>query len=335
MSHKIIACFGITALGLALALLLLPVLQGREAPIPTAPAATQSPTEAPEEVSFDASTTLRVLVDEQVQELSLQEYLTGVLLAEMPADFQPEALKAQACASRTFALRQAQAKKHTNADICANASCCQGWKSEADYLAGGGTTEQVEKIKAAVSGTDGLAVTYEDKLIDATYFSCSGGRTEAAVAVWGGDIPYLQSVPSPGEESALRYTDTVEISAEEFSAKVLAEFPEAQLTGTPEQWFGAVTYTAGGGVKTMEIGGVQITGSKLRSLFSLRSTDMTLTPGTDTITITTMGFGHRVGLSQYGAEAMAEAGNSFEAILTHYYQGTEIKKLSLSAELTG
>lgn len=271
--------------------------------------------------SFDEAVTLHVLTQDGVKELTMREYLVGVLLAEMPADFPEEALKAQAVASRTFALRQAEAKKHDGADICTDPACCQGYLTDA-------SAEELARLTEAVEATDGLVMTYADGLIDATFFSCSGGRTEDAAAVWGGDVPYLHSVDSPGEEDAPRYTETVKLSAEEFSATLLTAYPEANLSGSPEGWFGACSDTDGGGIDTIFIGGTAVSGTKLRALFSLRSTDITfVVTQAGEIEITTYGFGHRVGLSQYGARAMAETGATFDEILTHYYDGAAVTRL--------
>ena len=291
-------------------------------------APTQMPTvDAAEEQlpPFDAAVTLRVLTQDGVKELTLREYLVGVLLAEMPASFPEEALKAQAIASRTFALRQAEAKKHEDADICTDPACCQGYLTDA-------SGEELARLTEAVEATDGLVMTYEKGLIDATFFSCSGGRTEDAAAVWGGDIPYLHSVESPGEEEAPRYTETVTVSAETFSETLHGAYPEANLSGSPNGWFGACSYTDGGGIDTIFIGGAGGSGTKLRSLFSLRSTIIAFAvTEAGEIEITTYGFGHRVGLSQYGAKAMAEAGASFDEILTHYYDGAAVTRLLTEA----
>ena len=275
--------------------------------------------------AFDEAVTLRVLTQDGVKELTLREYLIGVLLAEMPADFPEEALKAQAIASRTFALRQAEAKKHEGADICTDPACCQGYLTDA-------SADGLKRLTEAVEATDGLVMTYADGLIDATFFSCSGGRTEDAAAVWGGDIPYLHSVDSPGEEDAPRYTETVTVSAETFSETLLGAYPETNLSGSPKGWFGACSYTEGGGIDTIFIGGTAVNGTKLRSLFSLRSTNIAFAvTEAGEIEITTCGFGHRVGLSQYGAKAMAEAGASFDEILTHYYDGAAVTRLLTEA----
>lgn len=293
--------------------------EGRAEPLQAPPAVTQAPT-VPAGTPFDTQTTLRVLTDSGVQEMTLQDYLVGTLLAEMPADFPAEALKAQAIASRTFALRKAESRKHIGADVCTDFACCQGWRED-------GTADEIAQITQAVCDTDGLVVTYDGTLIDATFFSCSGGKTEAALAVWGSDIPYLQSVDSPGEEDAPPYHDTVILSAEEFAKRILELCPDANLSGSPVNWIGEITKTVGGGIDTVFIGGVAVKGTALRSALGLRSTDMGFAVTDSEITVTTRGYGHRVGFSQYGAKAMADSGSDFEEILTHYYQGTEIKKL--------
>lgn len=257
-----------------------------------------------------------VLQDGQAVEMELEAYITGVVLAEMPADFQIEALKAQAVVARTYAKkRMDQGSKHEPWAVCTESACCQGYRSEADYLSGGGTEEALEKVALAVAETSGLVLTYDGELIDATYFSCSGGSTEAAMEVWGADVPYLQAVESPGEESAVHYTDQVVFTLEEFSQLT-------GCTGAPENWLGRVSYTQGGGVDTLELCGAEFQGTELRALLGLMSTDFTIEIGTDTVTITTQGFGHRVGMSQYGAQAMAQQGSTFDEILAHYYTGT-------------
>ncbi len=280
------------------------------------------------EGSADGSMLLRVqMSDGMVSELPLDDYLTGVVLAEMPTSFQGEALKAQAVVSRTYTLRQMARNKHDTADICTDASCCQGWMSYEDYCAKEG--EQVgnagaEAAAQAVRETDGQVLTFEGKLIDATFFSCSGGRTEAAVEVWGTEIPYLQAVDSPGEENAAHFTDTVSFSKEKFSQLIHSKAPEAALEGSPANWFGSVTATEGGGVGTLEIGGVVFAGKDLRSLLGLRSTVFSIHVSEDQIIVETKGYGHRVGMSQYGAEAMAQAGSDYRTILLHYYQGVDV-----------
>lgn len=259
-----------------------------------------------------------------VRMMELEDYVLGVVLAEMPASFEEEALKAQAVAARTFALRRLEmGDKHLDAAVCADPGCCQAYITEDVYLKERGSQADLEKIAAAVEATAGQVLTYEGKLIEAAYFSCSGGRTEDAVAVWGMDIPYLQSVDSPGEEQADIYHHTVSFTPAEFAAAL-----GRNLQGSPEQWLGRKTYTSGGGIATMVIGGISYTGVELRSRLGLYSTAFAIRVEGDRLVIDTMGKGHRVGMSQYGADAMAAAGYSFEQILTYYYQGTRIDKWS-------
>ena len=174
-------------------------------------------------------------------------------------------------------------------------------------------------MSQAVELTDNQVLTYNGELIEATYFSCSGGRTEDAVAVWGTEIPDLQAVDSPGDESATHFVDTAEFSATEF-ASLLGISP----TGSTSSWLGAVTYTDGGGVDTMVIGGKLLSGTEIRQKLGLRSTAFSMHATADKIYISTRGFGHRVGMSQYGAEAMAVRGSDYQEILSHYYPGTQL-----------
>ena len=260
--------------------------------------------------------------DGSVEEMDMDAYLVGVVLAEMPASFEPEALKAQAVVARTYTQKAYETGgKHGDGSVCTKSSCCQAYITEENYLAQGGTQEGVDKIKAAIAATSGYVLTYEGELIEATYFSCSGGSTEDAAAVWGTDFPYLQAVSSPGEENAPHDTDTVTFTPGEFQAALGVD-----LSGSPRSWFGITTYTEGGGVASMTIGGESYTGTQLRSLLGLRSTAFTVTAGEE-ITITTKGYGHRVGMSQYGADAMAVTGSTFEEILAYYYQGTSLARL--------
>ena len=264
-----------------------------------------------------------VLHGKKVEILDLDTYLVGVLLAEMPASFGIEALKAQAVAARTCALEFMQdPHKHPVLAVCTDSTCCQAYITPEEYRQQGGAAEDIVKIQKAVLDTTGQVLTYQGQLIEATYFSCSGGRTEDAVAVWGAEVPYLQSVESPGEAWAHIYTQSVTFTASEFAACL-----GRKLYGAPESWLGQVNYTRGGGVDTMILAGKSYTGVQLRQLLSLNSTAFTMKAEGNTITVTTSGRGHRVGMSQYGAEAMAASGSTYEQILQYYYQGVRIDKL--------
>jgi stage II sporulation protein D len=175
----------------------------------------------------------------------------------------------------------------------------------------------VEAAWEAVSATSGYVLTYEGKPIEATYFSCSGGSTEDAVAVWGADFPYLRAVESPGEEAAAHHRDMLAFSRWELEKKL-----GVTLTG---QWLGKITYTACGGVDAICIGGKTFTGKEIRTLLNLRSTAFSIKTEGEEIVIITKGYGHRVGMSQYGADAMARGGSSFAEILAYYYPGTSLE----------
>ena len=269
--------------------------------------------------------TVPVITGEQTVQMDLEEYLLGVLLAEVPADFAPEAIKAQAVAARTFALRSClQSGNHTPNGVCTESSCCQGYLSPLRYIQQGGTSAQIDKFRTALAQTAGEVVCYDGELIVAAYFSCSGGSTEDALAVWGQDYPYLQAVESPGEEHAAYYTDS-----KEFSIRAFEEALGITLSGVPGSWFGVITYTQGGGVKTADICGVTFAGTELRKKLGLRSTAFTLAASETGITVYTRGQGHRVGMSQYGADAMARNGSDYRQILLHYYPGTAVESYAM------
>ena len=280
-----------------------------------------------QDVVVETRIEVNVLFDEGTVEcVDLEEYITGVVLAEMPVSFEVEALKAQAVVARTYTLRRCKGNnKHAEAAVCTNPSCCQGYRSVQEYLDDGGSDSGVKKVRKAVNDTKRIVLVYNSELIEATYFSCSGGMTEDAAAVWGTDVPYLKATFSPGEEHADSFVDSIYIPADEFRQLLGLE-----LSGSPDTWIGNITYTAGMGVDTIQIGSTVYDGTQLRCLLGLRSTAFSITPVGDTIVITTKGYGHRVGMSQYGADAMAVNGCSYQQILAHYYQGTELTKYNHS-----
>ena len=285
---------------------------------PTPPAA-----DVQASVSYDGETTVRLLAEGQTEELSLHDYLIGVVMSELPASFEPEALRAQAIASRTFALHCA---KHEGAHVCADSGCCQCWTDGKTLRErfGDGYAAFRARAEEAVESTDGQVLEYGGALIDATFFSCSGGMTEDAAAVWGGSVPYLLSVESPGEEQARNYHTQARFDAEDFAQTVLSEAPEARLTGDPATWLGEVEWTPGRGVGTVCIGGVPLIGTALRRCFGLRSTRFSLTWDGEAFLFDVYGCGHRVGMSQCGAQAMAQEGADAETILKTYYTGVEL-----------
>ena len=293
---------------------------------------------APTDSAHDSGLTLRVYFAdaEEIRLVPLEDYVFGALAAEMPANYAPEALKCQAVAARTRAVAQSRAfggngcVRHPDCDICTDSACCQAWSSEATLEAKYGVElpQYWDKASAAVAETAGEILTYDGAPIEAVYFSCSGGSTEAAVAVWGTDVPYLQAVESPGEQDALRYESEAAFPEDELRAILNKAAPEAKLDGPSEGWFGEPILTEGGGVASVTIGGEDFTGTQLRSLLGLNSTRFTVTCGDGEVVFHVRGFGHRVGMSQYGANAMAKLGFDYRAILQYYYRGAGIEKAS-------
>ena len=268
---------------------------------------------------------IRVKDKEDVFKVSLEDYVLGVVLGEMPASFEEEALKAQAVATRTYTLRKIMKQdKHSDADVCTDASCCQAYFRKNDYLATRGTAEDFGKIEAAVKDTKSQVLYYHGELIEATYFSCSGGMTEDAVAVWGSDVPYLASVASPGEDSAKHFATVTTYTKDDFFHRL--GLSARHLTADDITF----TYTSGGGVMQMQLFGASYTGTRVRELLKLPSTAFSVSIVGDNVIINSKGYGHRVGMSQYGADAMALNGSTYDEILSHYYGGTTLEYLSES-----
>lgn len=252
--------------------------------------------------------------------MELEDYVHGVVLGEVSAQFHEEALKAQAVAVRTYTLYCiGTLKKHDGGAMCMNSECCQAYCEPDDYIRNGGTTQEVQKIREAVTSTAGKVLYYDSKLICATYFANSGGQTEDALEVWGADYPYLKAVVCPGEEDCRSYYDQVSMTPDE-----LKDILGVNLTGSPSSWFGMVKYTAGGGIDLIRIGGRLYTGIELRRLFKLRSTIATISVIDGIIIIDTKGYGHRVGMSQCGADIMAQQGMEYVNILKYFYNEVEL-----------
>ena len=252
--------------------------------------------------------------------IDLASYLVGVLLGEVPADFSMEALKAQAVAARTYTQKAIRTGRKHGGTLCTQASCCQAYCPVEEYLQRGGSQEDVQRIREAVTDTDAQVLTYRGDYIEATFFSCSGGRTEDAVDVWGVACPYLQSTDSPGEENAKYYRQSRLFSREQLEKLLNITLPE-----DPESWASNLERTQGGGVKTLELGQSSFSGVELRKILGLPSAAFTVEPEGDGLVFETRGNGHRVGLSQFGADAMAREGAAYPEILAHYYPGATLE----------
>lgn len=295
------------------------------------PAAEPEPA-APETaaVHHDRDVTLTIQDGDTTEQMTLERYLTGVVRGEMPASFEMEALRAQAAAERSYVYYQLAAGRkdaHPDADFCTDHTCCSAYLSEtaAKEKWGGDFAPWNTRVEQAVSDTDGQVVLYNGRPILAVFHSSSAGRTAAAGDVWSGDLPYLVSVDSPeGEETVPNYYSTVTFTAAEAKEKLLTAHPELKLSGTPDRWFGAAAENGSGRVETVSVGGTDIEGTELRRIFGLRSACFTVAADSESVTFRVTGYGHGVGMSQYGANQLAREGKTWQEILEWYYTGATV-----------
>ncbi len=318
---------------ISLLLVLLFLVLSPEAPAQQETAALESAepvmkSEAVEDPVADREMELKVLSGGEVRSMSMAEYLPLALAAEMPAAFHEEALKAQAVALRSYALycRDNRKSRHSDADICTDSGCCCACSDESllHLKWGEDYDKYYEKILSAVGATDGQYLVWEQEPILAAFHSSSYGSTESGENVWGAR-PYLVAVSSPEtEEDVKNLVSSVEVSAEDFKNSVLELCPEARLEGECGTWLGDVQRSSGGRVQSISIGGAAVSGLSLRSAFALRSANFDVEYLDGNFVFTVRGYGHGVGMSQYGANVMAKSGSGYGDILSHYYPGTEL-----------
>ena len=327
---------GLLALTFLLPLLLIsgeePLVGESDPPVPTATLPILQPAAVTPVSGWDGGQEIRLLhTDGNVETMTLHDYLWGVVAAEMPASFHPEALKAQAVAARTYCIYQMRGSgdKHPQADVCGDYTCCQAYMTpaQAAEVWGEETRRYTDKIAQAVAGTDGLLCLYGGEPIDAVFFSSAAGKTSDAVEVWGSQVPYLQSVASPEGEEVPGWKTVVTFTLEEFRARFLESFPQADLSGPAAGWFSEPILDSSGAVSAISIGGVDLTGPQARQALGLRSAHFTVEPREETVVIYVTGYGHGVGMSQYGANALADQGKDFETILKWYYTGISVSGL--------
>ena len=268
----------------------------------------------------------------EVEQVKLDEYLCNVVSAEMPATFEQEALKAQAIVARTYTIYKILNKKHDNADICDDSTCCQAWISKDERLAKWEENKREsnwQKICSAVNETSGKIITYENKPIDAFFHSNSGGITEVPVNVWGGTgYPYLQSVETSGENTYTQYASEVTLSQEELINKLKEKYSDISIDFTNSEDIKILEYTESTRVKTVKFGNHEISGVEARTLFGLKSTNFEISRDGNNIKFSVKGYGHGVGMSQTGADSMAKNGSGAEEIIKHFYTGVEITEVN-------
>ena len=265
-----------------------------------------------------------------VENLNLDEYLYGVVSAEMPASFEKEALKSQSIVARTYTIYKIihNAGKHQEADICDDSGCCQAWISKEDRLNKWDEKERKSnwnKIVSAVKETKGKIITYNGEPINAFFHSNSGGSTEAPINVWGGSgYPYLQTVQTSGEEAYTQYKSEVNMQKQELIDKIKSKYQDFSINFEEENAIQILEYTKGNRVKTIKIGNKNLSGVEVRSIFGLKSANFGVKIDGDNIIFSVIGYGHGVGMSQTGADSLAKQGKNCEEIITHFYIGVEI-----------
>ncbi|QEY34709.1 stage II sporulation protein D [Caproiciproducens galactitolivorans] len=264
-----------------------------------------------------------------------RSFLYGAIVTEMSPDFHPEALKAQGVAAYTYysRLREQQRSNPTaslkGADFAADT---QGWqiyvtKEQMKQRWGANFDTYYNKLTKVVDAIYGKVLKSDGELADATYYAISSGNTETSEDIWGGKRKYLVAVASPGDVFASGYQTTATFSTAQFKAAVLKTAPKANLSGDPSTWVGNIQRTASGTIKNIQIGGVNIKGSDIRSAFALRSPNFSISYANGTFTFLVKGYGHGVGMSQVGANYMASQGASYQQILAWYYPTTTLTTL--------
>lgn len=269
-----------------------------------------------------------------VEEIPLREYLIGAVGAEMPVSFEPEALKAQVVAAHTYAERQrmlAESRPELKgADFSNDPAVYQACLTDAEQQERWGTHYALyrDRLAAAVDAVQDELLYYDDTPIIAAFHAMSGGRTESAENVWGSEIAYLCSVASDADREAPSFETTAAFSADEVQTRLLAAHPGLTLPADPAKWLGEAVVSEAGTVLQLQIGDGIFTGQELRNVFELRSAVFTAAYADGQFTFTVHGYGHDVGMSQYGANAMAQQGSSYREILAYYYPGAELVQQS-------
>lgn len=307
-------------------------LTGEKSPTePDAAAASAPLTEAYVITLFDTA-------DGGIQSLAFEDYITALVAAEMPPSFDAEAFKAQAVAMRSYILNKLDTYKtdesrntHPGAMLCNDETHCKAYvpfeetkaRWDARYA-----EDYAAKIKKAVSDTAGEYLTYERKAAKTCFFAVSNGRTESIADVWGVDLPYLVSVDSGFDVRADGYHSRVMYPYDAFVTVLKGVGRTSDFSGNTENITGEISYTDGGGVAELELFGEKYTGAEIKEMFRLRSTCFTLAFEDGKAVFDVKGYGHGVGMSQCGADFMAKRGDDYRGILSHYYPGTVLERLS-------
>ena len=289
-------------------------------------------TQKQDEYNYEKYKTIKLLHSKtmQIEELNIDEYLYGVVSSEMPANFELEALKAQAVVARTYTIYQIihNSSKHENADICDNYSCCQAWISKEKRFSKWNlevAESNWNKIVQAVNETKGKIVTYNKQPINAFFHANSGGVTESSLNIWSGiDYPYLKSVETSGEDGYTQYASEVILKQQELLEKIKTQYEDCKIDFEQQDCIQILEYTSSGRVKTIKFGNKEIAGTEARTLLGLKSTNFEVAIDGENIIFSVTGYGHGVGMSQTGADSLAKQGLKYEEIIKHFYTNVEI-----------
>lgn len=298
----------------------------------------KSKTAGEDDLAADSAVKIRLLRADlgRVVQIELEEYLVGVVAAEMPASFDLEALKAQAVVARTYTLHRSRlyggggcSRSAEPADICSDSAHCQAWVDPLtafQELPPQRAAEYLNRIRQAVKETSGEVIRHGGRLIEAVYHSTCGGQTEASEALWSGNsVPYLQSVACPFCQHSPHYRGEKLISHQDFAAafEERLALPVTGFAGLPLE---VIEKTPGGRIGLLSVGGLTLEGSEMRRLLDLPSTAFTLSWNSGGLLVMSRGNGHGVGFCQYGADGAASQGLDYRQIIEHYYPGAELSR---------
>lgn len=265
------------------------------------------------------------------EQTPFEEYIKGVVAAEMPALFDIEALKAQAVCARTYALRAIEAMGQTT-DVLPNPSDIgQAYKTKEELKEQWGENfdEYYNNIETAVNETYGEIMVYNDEPILAVFHSTSAGYTENSENIWESALPYLKSVESSGDIYAPQYETSTELSYDKIKELFISKYPSISFSSDSLISQIKINSVSNAGyITSVTVGGVTMSGLDIRGVLGLRSASFTMTDTGSSIIFTTKGYGHGAGMSQYGAEAMAEEGYTYKEILNHYYTDIDFKNMN-------
>ena len=272
----------------------------------------------------DISPVIKIEADTgTIFEDTLEHFLLGVVAAEMPRSFPLEALKAQAIAARTYIYGQIGKGLYNGADTCVDPNRAQAWINIEEVMPVTSTTEEYnnwQKIYTAVESTSGIVVTYNGEIASTPYCSTCGGQTADASEVWGNSLPWLKSTECPYDKDSPKYETSISYQKDELVKRL-------NVNSSDLSNMSITSRTASGRVAEVSINNKIFTGQEIRKLLSLNSTNFSICSMTDNVVFTVRGYGHGVGLCQYGAKGMADEGKTYEDILHYYYTGIELEKV--------